>query len=90
MYMYVLYDSIFKEGDDLMTKQNYELLIGKKFGDREILDIVKKQRGKENRTFAICKCKCGSIDEVNLSKLRAGQRQRCQSCTSANKTNRQA
>lgn len=68
-----------------MTKQNYELLIGKKFGDREILDIVKKQRGKENRTFAICKCKCGSIDEVNLSKLRAGQRQRCQSCTSANK-----
>lgn len=47
MYMYVLYDSIFKEGDDLMTKQNYELLIGKKFGDREILDIVKKQRGKE-------------------------------------------
>lgn len=68
-----------------MTKQNYELLIGKKFGDREVLDIVKKQRGKENRTFAICKCKCGSIDEVNLSKLRAGQRQRCQSCTSANK-----
>lgn len=68
-----------------MTKQNYELLIGKTFGDREILDIVKKQRGKENRTFAICKCKCGSIDEVNLSKLRAGQRQRCQSCTSLNK-----
>lgn len=68
-----------------MTKQNYELLIGKTFGDREILDIVKKQKGKENRTFAICKCKCGSIDEVNLSKLRAGQRQRCQSCTSLNK-----
>lgn len=70
---------------NLMTRQNYELLIGKKFGDREILDIVKKQKGKENRTFAICKCKCGSVDEVNLSKLRAGQRQRCQSCTSANK-----
>lgn len=68
-----------------MTKQNYELLIGKTFGDREILDIVKKQRGKENRTFAICKCKCGSVDEVNLSKLRAGQRQRCRLCTSANK-----
>lgn len=29
-----------------MTK-DYTLLIGKKFGDREILDIVKKQRGKE-------------------------------------------
>ena len=68
-----------------MTKQNYELLIGKKFGDREILDIVKKQRGKENRTFAICKCKCGSVDEVNLSKLRAGQRQRCRACINLNK-----
>lgn len=67
-----------------MTK-DYTLLIGKKFGDREILDIVKKQRGKENRTFAICKCKCGSIDEVNLSKLRSGQRQRCRLCTSVNK-----
>lgn len=67
-----------------MTK-DYVLLIGKKFGDREVLDIVKKQRGKENRTFAICKCKCGSIDEVNLSKLRAGQRQRCKSCTSLSK-----
>lgn len=77
--------SSMKEMNLKMTKQNYALLIGKKFGDREILDIVKKQRGKENRTFAICKCKCGSIDEVNLSKLRAGQRQRCQSCTSANK-----
>lgn len=76
--------SSMKEMNLKMTK-DYTLLIGKKFGDREILDIVKKQRGKENRTFAICKCKCGSIDEVNLSKLRAGQRQRCRLCTSLNK-----
>ena len=66
-----------------MTKQNYELLIGKKFGDREILDIVKKQRGKENRTFAICKCKCGSIDEVPISRLKHGMRLRCTRCTDA-------
>lgn len=68
-----------------MAKQNYELLIGQKFGDREILDIVKKQKGKENRTFAICKCKCGRVDDVDLSKLRAGRRQRCQSCADTSK-----
>ena len=65
--------------------KDYSLLIGKKFGDREVLDITRKHNGKWNAAFAICKCKCGSIDEVNLSKLRAGQRQRCRLCTSANK-----
>lgn len=84
--MYMFCDIICGKGDDLcMTKQNYELLIGKKFGDREILDIIKKRVGKDTRTFAVCKCKCGRVDDVDLSKLRAGRRQRCQSCADTSK-----
>lgn len=64
--------------------KDYSLLIGKKFGDREILDIVKKQKGKENRTFAICKCKCGSIDEIPMNQLKAGRRSRCPKCAEKN------
>ena len=60
-----------------MTKQNYELLIGKTFGDREILDITKRHNGRWNETYAVCKCKCGSIDEVPLAQLRAGRQLRC-------------
>lgn len=63
-----------------MTKQNYELLIGKKFGDREILDITKRHNGRWNETYAVCKCKCGSIDEVPLAQLRAGRQLRCHIC----------
>lgn len=67
-----------------MTKQNYELLIGKKFGDREILDIIKKHKRGRSKTYAVCKCKCGSIDDVPLSQLRAGKRLRCAKCADTN------
>lgn len=67
-----------------MTKQNYELLIGKKFGDREILSIIKKKSGKSNRTFAVCKCKCGSVDEVLVAQLKNGKRLRCTKCADTN------
>ena len=70
---------------NLKMRKDYALLIGKKFGDREILDIVKKYNGRQNIMYAICKCKCGSVDEIELSKLRAGRRRRCQACTEANR-----
>lgn len=57
--------------------RDYSLLIGKKFGDREILDVIKKKQGGEYKNFAICKCKCGSVDEVPLTRLRTGQQSRC-------------
>lgn len=45
MYIHTFNDIIVNKGDDLIMSKDYELLIGKKFGDREILDIVsKKQR----------------------------------------------
>lgn len=62
-----------------MTK-DYTLLIGKKFGDREVLDITRKYNGKWNAAFAICKCKCGSIDEIPMNQLKAGRRSRCPKC----------
>ena len=65
--------------------RDYSLLIGKKFGDREILDVIKKKQGGEYKNFAICKCKCGSVDEVPLTRLRTGQQSRCKNCASANR-----
>lgn len=62
-----------------MTK-DYTLLLGKKFGDREVLDITRKYNGKWNAAFAICKCKCGSIDEIPMNQLKAGRRSRCPKC----------
>lgn len=64
-----------------MTKQNYELLIGQKFGDREILNITTKHNGRQNVTYAVCKCKCGHVGEVSLSDLKAGKRLRCSACS---------
>lgn len=70
-----------------MTKQNYELLIGKKFGDREILDIVKKKRSGVFFRYAVCKCKCGRIHEVDLCNLQTDARaQKCRYCGKADKT----
>lgn len=66
-----------------MTK-DYTLLIGKKFGDREVLDITRKYNGKWNAAFAICKCKCGSIDEIPMNQLKAGRRSRCPKCAENN------
>ena len=66
-----------------MTK-DYALLIGKKFRDREVLDITRKHNGKWNAAFAICKCKCGSIDEIPMNQLKAGRRSRCPKCSEKN------
>ena len=44
MYIHAFNDIIVNKGDDLVMSKDYELLIGKKFGDREILDIVSKKK----------------------------------------------
>lgn len=65
---------------------DYSQCIGKKFGDREILDIVKKQTGNQIHTFAVCKCKCGRVHEVYLSKLlRNYHAHACLYCVKADK-----
>jgi hypothetical protein len=64
--------------------KDYSHLIGKKFGNRTILDIVqKKQYGPWAQTYAICKCKCGRIDEVKLDNLNSGQSLGCYVCGNA-------
>lgn len=64
--------------------KDYSQLIGKKLGDREILDIIKAHNSHWHETYAVCKCKCGSIDKVPLAQLRAGKRLRCPKCADAN------
>lgn len=69
-----------------MTK-DYSDLIGKKFGDREILDIIKKKRSGVFFRYAVCKCKCGRIHEVDLCNLQTDARaQKCRYCSKADKT----
>lgn len=48
------------------TRKKYEHLINTKINGWTILDIIPPDE-KHNRTFAMCKCDCGTIKEVNLS-----------------------
>lgn len=68
-----------------MTK-SYALLIGKKFGDREILSISKKRVNGRSKVFANCKCKCGRTSDVRLSALLNDDCLYCRYCSSANIT----
>ena len=66
-----------------MTR-DYSLLIGKKFGDREILNIIQRSDSWRRGTYAVCKCKCGSVDEVPLTQLKTGRRMHCPVCATSN------
>lgn len=63
--------------------KDYSHLIGQKFGDRMILDVISKEEGANSRRlrkFAVCQCKCGRIDEVQLNGLLKGHYKRCKAC----------
>lgn len=60
--------------------KDYSHLIGKTFGDREILNIIRKQIGKLHTACAVCKCKCGRIDDVQIDQLTSGRCLRCTKC----------
>ena len=68
-----------------MTK-DYSHLIGEKFGDREILDITYKTYNHHGwkKAYAVCKCKCGSVDDVDISALIAGRHSQCSKCSKSN------
>ena len=68
-----------------MTK-DYTLMIGKTFGDREILSISKKRVNGRSKTFANCKCKCGRTSDVQLSALLNDDCLYCRYCSSENIT----
>lgn len=65
-----------------MTK-DYSHLVGEKFGDREILDITYKTYNHHGwkKAYAVCKCKCGSVDDVDISALIAGRHLQCSKCS---------
>lgn len=63
--------------------KDYSHLIGQKFGDRMILDVISKEESANSRRlrkFAVCQCKCGRIDEVQLDGLLKGHYKRCKAC----------
>lgn len=68
-----------------MTK-DYSELIGEKFGDREVLDIVYKTYNHHGwkKAYAVCKCKCGSVDDVDISALITGRHLQCSECSKSN------
>lgn len=66
--------------------KDYSHLIGQKFGDREILDITRKNARGYSEIYAVCKCKCGRVHEVYLSKLlRNYHAHACLYCVKADK-----
>ncbi len=65
------------EEKEFVTKHNkFEVVIGDKYGSRTII----ANANKLFRTYVICKCDCGSIDTVSLSKLKKGKADRCIGC----------
>ena len=66
--------------------KDYSHLIGEKFGDREILGIIRKNTRGYSEIYAVCKCKCGRVHEVYLSKLlRNYHAHACLYCVKADK-----
>lgn len=49
-------------------------LLGKKFGQLEVIDYVKK---KGKRTFWLCKCDCGNVKEIDGCSLVRGRIKTC-------------
>ena len=63
--------------------KDYAYLIGQTVGDRMILDVISKEESANSRRlrkFAVCQCKCGRIDEVQLNGLLKGRYKRCKVC----------
>ena len=66
--------------------KDYSHLIGQKFGDRMILDIIRKKTDRYEEPYVICKCKCGRIDEIKLCSLLYDEhRQKCKNCANADR-----
>lgn len=63
--------------------KDYSHLIGEKFGDRTVLNVIKKNHNGQNQQFAICKCKCGREHEVKVYDLVRGAQQKCAYCAKA-------
>lgn len=66
--------------------KDYSHLIGQKFGDRDVLNIIRKNTRGYSEVCAVCKCKCGRVHEVYLSKLlRNYHAHACLYCVKADK-----
>lgn len=55
-----------------------QILIGKVFGQRTIIEICEERRF--THIDVICKCICGSIDKIQLSMLLQGKSKQCELC----------
>lgn len=64
-------------------QKDYSRLIGEKFGERTVLNVITKLHNGQNQQFAICECKCGRKHEVKVYDLIRGAQQKCAYCAKA-------
>lgn len=66
--------------------KDYSHLIGQTVGDRDVLNITRKKTDRYEEPYAMCKCKCGRIDEIKLCSLLYDEhRQKCKNCANADR-----
>lgn len=63
-----------------MTEQEYP--IGKVYGDRKVLDIVRRNAGGRPEIVSV-RCQCGRVDDVEMARLSKGRGGRCRPCAEA-------
>jgi hypothetical protein len=60
------------------AKHNYESLIGKRFGSRTLIQLI-KEPGKSIK--ALVKCDCGKESKINVYPILNGRSKKCLSCS---------
>jgi hypothetical protein len=52
-------------------------MIGKKFGRLTILEIIKKQSGRQSKAYFRCRCDCGREKDIQAYDVKRGKAQSC-------------
>jgi hypothetical protein len=52
-------------------------MIGKKFGRLTVLEIIKKQSGKQPKAYFRCRCDCGREKDIQANDVKRGKAQSC-------------
>lgn len=69
-----------------MRETEYQKYIGRKFEKLEIIGYsgMREYSGKKRVPFMVCSCVCGTVSEIPLARLKAGQSKQCNKCAEKN------